>query len=544
MEMTLRAPLLALASLALVAALAPPPSARVHAAQQGVADTFRTSDRCVACHNGMKTSKGEDISIGLEWRASIMANSARDPYWQGSVRRETLDHPESSAEIQNECSTCHMPMQHLMDRMTSHDTAVLARLPLSPDHKADAAAADGVSCTVCHQIKADGLGTPATYVGQVVVAGPEEHTRLEYGPFAIDAGHVTLMHSSTSGFTPVQAAHIRDAGLCGSCHTLYTTARGEGGKSLGRFPEQMPYLEWLHSDYRDKQTCQDCHMPKVDEPVKVASLYGVPRDGMHRHSFVGSNFVMEGMLSTHADELAVTAQPADFAAATARTRAFLQSQSAHLAVESPSLANGQLAFAVRVENLTGHKLPTAYPSRRAWLHVAVTDAAGKVVFESGHLNADGSIAGNPNDADPARFSPHYATIAAPDQVQIFESILGDSQNRVTTGLIHATHYLKDNRVLPTGFDKATASADIAVVGDALGDPAFIAGSATTRYQIPLAASGPVHIAVELLYQPIGFRWAHNLAEYKADEPQRFVRYYKEAAGNSSISLAHAEFTTP
>jgi hypothetical protein len=36
---------------------------------------FRTSDHCVACHNGLKTSEGEDISIGVQWRASIMANS-------------------------------------------------------------------------------------------------------------------------------------------------------------------------------------------------------------------------------------------------------------------------------------------------------------------------------------------------------------------------------------------------------------------------------------------------------------------------------------
>src|ERR1039457_5868234 len=77
---------------------------------------FRTSDRCVACHNGLKTSSGEDISIGFEWRASIMANSARDPYWQGSVRRESIDHPESTAAIEDECSTCHMPIQHLIDK--------------------------------------------------------------------------------------------------------------------------------------------------------------------------------------------------------------------------------------------------------------------------------------------------------------------------------------------------------------------------------------------------------------------------------------------
>ena len=50
---------------------------------------FQTSDRCVACHNGMVNSKGDDYSIGLDWRVSLMANSSRDPYWQASVRRET-----------------------------------------------------------------------------------------------------------------------------------------------------------------------------------------------------------------------------------------------------------------------------------------------------------------------------------------------------------------------------------------------------------------------------------------------------------------------
>ena len=59
------------------------------APQQDPAADFRTSSRCITCHNNLKTAKGEDVSIGMEWRAGIMANSARDPYWQGSVRRET-----------------------------------------------------------------------------------------------------------------------------------------------------------------------------------------------------------------------------------------------------------------------------------------------------------------------------------------------------------------------------------------------------------------------------------------------------------------------
>src|SRR5258708_39026434 len=71
---------------------------------------FQTSDRCIACHNGMITSSGEDISIGLDWRASLMANSARDPYWQASVRREIIDHPSARVPIEEGCADCHMPM--------------------------------------------------------------------------------------------------------------------------------------------------------------------------------------------------------------------------------------------------------------------------------------------------------------------------------------------------------------------------------------------------------------------------------------------------
>jgi hypothetical protein len=57
-------------------------------------------------------------------------------------------------------------------------------------------------------------------------------------------------------------------------------------------------------------------------------------------------------------------------------------------------------------------------------------------------------------------------------VQIYESILGDAGGAVTTGLLSGAQYLKDNRLLPHGFDKQTAEPDIAVRGEALSDPDF------------------------------------------------------------------------
>ena len=82
-------------------------------------------------------------------------------------------------------------------------------------------AQDGVTCSVCHQIEKEGLGTEATFNGNVVVSkAVREDERPEYGPFDPDHGHQTMMHSSTAGYLPVQSDHMRDAALCGSCHTL------------------------------------------------------------------------------------------------------------------------------------------------------------------------------------------------------------------------------------------------------------------------------------------------------------------------------------
>lgn len=280
-------------------------------------------------------------------------------------------------------------------------------------------------------------------------------------------------------------------------------------------------------------------MPVVQQSVAIAATFGPPRQGMHRHIFVGGNFLLQHMLDDHRAELAVNAPGDELNAAADRTAEFLRTQSARVTVEGTQEKGGDLNFVVAVQNLTGHKLPTAYPSRRAWLHVVVRDAGGRVIFESGALRPDGSIVGNPNDADPLQYERHFDVITSPDQVQIFESILKDSQGRVTTGLISAVGYLKDNRILPLGFDKQTAQQDIAVIGAARDDENFTGGFARTRYEVRTGSSGPYKIEAELWYQPIGFRWAHNLGFYQAKETQRFVGYYDSAAQNSAVKLASA-----
>ncbi len=252
---------------------------------------------------------------------------------------------------------------------------------------------------------------------------------------------------------------------------------------------------------------------------------------------------MQRMLGNYRQDLSVAALPNELTAAAQRTVNFLQSQSARVSIRSVEKSDRELHIDVLVENLTGHKLPTAYPSRRVWLHVVIHDQNGRTVFESGALNPDGSIQGNDNDADRSRFEPHYREITKSDQVQIYEPILGDSEGHVTTGLLAAVGYLKDNRLLPEGFDKSTAEKDIAVAGDAAEDPNFTDKGSLVRYSpVVDPSAGPFHIEVELWYEPIGFRWAHNLGAYQADEPQRLVSYYDSLASGAAVILAKTEAT--
>jgi len=508
-------------------------------------ELFQTSDRCFACHNTLSTSSGEDISIGFAWRPTMMANSARDPYWQAGVRRESIDHAESKGVIEDECSKCHMPMARYQSKFEKKEGEVFSHLEdLDSDDRMDELARDGVSCSLCHQIQKDKLGTRESLVGGFVVDTTRSlGQREEYGPFQIDDGENRIMRTSTGGYKPTEGDHIRQSELCATCHTLITTALGPGGQKIGELPEQMPYQEWFASDFKDKQSCQNCHMPVVEEPVRVTSALGKFRDGMSRHVFVGGNFFMQRVLNKYRADLGVIALPEEFEQAAARTVNHLQSKTAQVSIDQIIVAGARLQADISVQNLSGHKFPTAYPSRRAWLHVTVKDRDNKVIFESGALNANGSIEGNDNDADPTRFEPHYTEVNNRDQVQIYEDIMVGANNQVTTGLLTAVRFIKDNRLLPKGFNKAAVEQEIAPQGGAVTDSDFTGGGDKIRYSVALGDSqGPYQVEAEFWFQPISFRWANNLRPYNAMEPQRFTKYYDAMSSGSAVMLTRAAKT--
>lgn len=491
-------------------------------------ELFSASGACTVCHTQMVDRSGTDVSTDTFWRSSMMASAARDPYWQATVRSEVVSNPGYESVIEDKCATCHMPMAHYSAATQGEQGEVLDEGWSDPDHALSALAMDSVSCTLCHQILEDGFGTAGSFSGGFAIdTESPPQSRASFGPHPVRPGLARTMQGA-SGFFPVESLHVEASELCATCHTLYTPYLDAAGQIAGEFPEQTPYLEWQASSFSGNITCQTCHMPPASGGVRLSVTGGPPHSPFHQHVFTGGNTYMLKILEHFGPDLAATASSAQFRQKQEQVLDQLQGRTASLVFKDVSLDGSDLAASLAITSMTGHKFPTGFPSRRAWIHLVVRDASGQVVFESGAAQPDGSIVGNDNDADPASYEPHYLMIDAGDQVQIYEPIMGNTEGEVTTTLLRGAGYLKDNRLLPSGFDKNAAQADIAVYGAALEDEDFGGGSDQILYAVDVGdAQGPFSVQAELLYQAIGYRWAENLRPYDAPEPARFIGYYDQ-----------------
>jgi len=489
---------------------------------------FSGSGNCATCHDGLIDTSGDDVSIVKDWEASMMANATKDPFWRAKVATELERNPALSPLINDKCSKCHAPMAHfeITEVQKGEITLFGAGGILDPGHSLHDAGMNGVSCTLCHQIEDDAtLGTPAGASGHYVI----NDTKTIYGQYS--GISINPMFNNT-GYTPQFSEHISDSAICATCHDLKTPFVDAAGVVASttpdtEFPEQMPYTEWQNSIFDDggsnPQSCQDCHMPKTTSKVSNRPQWLGTRDGFARHQLVGANTTMLTLLKNNAAQLDVTSSNMD--SSISRARAMLQS-AVNIEFVSAVVNNGELEARIKVQNNSGHKTPTGYPSRRMWLNFKVTDSNDTIVFESGRVNADGSIIGADNDADSTMFEPHYNLITSADQVQIYEPVMGNTDSNVTYTLLRAAQYLKDNRLTPKGFDKLTVPDDVAVRGLAFDDADFNQGGDEITYRIPVTVTGELNVSVSLNYQTIAYGFLQDLyGDDQLEQVQTFKVLY-------------------
>jgi hypothetical protein len=248
---------------------------------------------------------------------------------------------------------------------------------------------------------------------------------------------------------------------------------------------------------------------------------------------------MTDLLRANAAELGVIATEAALKRVAAAARAQLAHDTARITLSNVERKPGRIAFDVRVENLTGHKVPSGYPSRRAWLYVDVR-SGGKKLYVSGDTETSGQITGVADE----HALPHYDRIERADQVQVYEMLACDESGKTTTSLVDMTRRTKDNRLLPRGWKPdGPHAADTSPVGTD-GDDDFAAGSDTVSYDIPVPDSdAALLVVVSLRYQSIPPAWTKALANSKTPEAARFLAMYARAE-NEGEAVAFATVSLP
>lgn len=239
------------------------------------------------------------------------------------------------------------------------------------------------------------------------------------------------------------------------------------------------------------------------------------------------------MMSTHRDKLGVVASLPQFRKTIQRTKEQLKEKAVKMTVSLIEQKNDTIRLTIIVENLTGHKFPTGFPSRRAWLHVKVTDNSNYMLYDSGNVTADGEIAGLDDG-----FEPHHDLITSSDQVQIYQAIMGDVKNNITYTLLEAAKYLKDNRLVPKGYRHDGAMVQhTATYGRAVTDNNFNrsgdtegTGADTVIYEIPFEKRNikyPLRVESQLLYQTVTPRFMADLVQDKTERTRSLDQMYSK-----------------
>ena len=347
-------------------------------------------------------------------------------------------------------------------RWTGGRRKVFAHLPFKARRDGGSLAEDGVSCSLCHQIGTARLGTPESFTGGFEIDPPDaQGNHREYGPYAVDPGHTLVMKTSTEGFVPAQAEHIRKLrDVRDLPHADYRDARsrrqaGRPAAGAGAVPGVAAQRLQGRRRAASRATCRWSR-----------SLWRSRASSANRGSWRGT--CSSAPTSSCSGCSTATATPSTSAALPSGARhrggshrtASRDAGGADHDRRSRRRSAAALEFDVSIENLGGHKLPTAYPSRRVWLHV-----------DGPRLRRPCGVRVGPRQR---RRVDRRATTTTPTRPSLRTALCGDSpaptkcrstracsatpRARSRRDCSPASQYLKDNRLLPHGFDKRTAEA--------------------------------------------------------------------------------------
>lgn len=446
---------------------------------------LRPISSCSGCHANIS---GDDAFA--TWEGSMMANAFRDPLFQAALTVANQDVPGSGEY----CLRCHTPRAWLGGRSTPTDGSAL----LADDKH-------GVDCDFCHRL------TPDTN-GRFLVGNSQY--------FVADDSAVRGTNPDHSAVHSVEVvSYVGESELCAPCHDV-------SNPTLNNFPIERTYTEWKMSAYpQEGVSCQSCHFPQTRG--HASSFGNTPERVINRHELAGGNYWIPRVLAqTHPE----VASPESFARAATAAERLLGEESATITVGAVGGTPGEaLTFTVRVENKTGHKLPTGYPEgRRCWLEVTVSDATGRPLLHSG--------AYDPNTGERSQDAQlrTYEVRLGVDGVAGFHFMLQNQR-------------LLDNRIPPRGFVSNSETAPVGRTYPRLSDGTLAHwDDAPYTVGVPADATFPLTVRAQLWYQTTSKPYVEALRDLNTTDTRGDTLYALwEANGRAApVSMGVTTGTLP
>ena len=318
------------------------------------------------------------------WRQALHSNSFRTPFYRTSVN---ILARTKGIEFTRHCDSCHNPVGVLAGAMT-------------PDSHVDRHFDEnGLTCMTCHSVQSlqPTLGNGSFVMGVPAVMVDENGKRIPG-----EVPYEQIMAHPEGHSQAVMKDLYRSPEFCASCHKANLPNPLNGYKWIRAF---TVYDEWENSKFSTRNpltfykttlfTCQSCHMTRETADKEE---YGAKKGTFASHRWLAGN----------------TAVPFyyGFDEQLRKTIEFLKSgnilnvdvfgiknvQSGDIAAPLGSapvqLNPGELVQAmVVIQNKNiGHSLiPEVRDLYEAWVEFSVQDSAGKSVYHSGFINADGTL---------------------------------------------------------------------------------------------------------------------------------------------------------
>ncbi|MBK6683674.1 MAG: hypothetical protein IPG45_04320 [Deltaproteobacteria bacterium] len=431
------------------------------------------SETC-GCH---QTFDSEQMSEpGQSYRATLMANSARDPVFRAAFQVARQDKPQ----LTDLCLRCHAPVGWLNGRSEGELTG------LEPEDLSS------VTCDLCHRmVPAEPLLIGS---GQYTIA--DDVTKRSSRGMAPPAGHNAIQFDFTAS-----------SELCAPCHSLFNPAElshdDEGNILPGPYYEQRTYEEWRDSAFGTRnQTCIACHMERVEG---AAVLGGGTYSNLHVHGFVGGNSFAVKAIQMLNPTLPIGPESEEVVRWVARSLA----RSAELTIETPKIeayGGREFELPVKLLNKTGHKLPSGYPEgRRVYLEVNLLMPGQAPQVLSGQWNTTtGDLVPDP-------------------QLRTYETQHGRYEDGVSTRTHHLllmNQIISDTRIPPEGF--RPSAGDMVPMGRDYGAAAPYRHWDEFAYKFTAPeVTGPVQatLVVRAKYQVIDGELYRFLTETAAGTPE-------------------------